>query len=453
MDGVNTAANSSEVIEQFHFECATMLTINRAEFKTSMSQMTSLDGEYVILGRKGTDNGNIFVPYGTGAQFSANFTGGPGRQDVEFIDGLRFAVQSEFPLRMNVDLKYPLDEKDIPEGMMSLSTGTLTKPMETLADFTPDAYAWVVNTTGRVELTAPPIPAVPANGTLVPVNGTLTPVNGTLTPANGTVVPLSPPLNALPAPVNSAKPFTFASPRRRQLAPAAAAPQPIAQPQPKASGSPDLPAGNPTATLKPAAPAPPLPAAPPVAPNPPAIPGAPVPPVPGSPPVPAPPTAPPKGDGIVTAAMIDFPLNLDAVRQLMRTNPGQGNANPAAALSDPQLLSTLRFTVGRRSTGAEPNSPFAVVPMAAGPGLTPNTGNTGAAADAQSLQLVNGRLVFEGVTQLDGEYVILVPMDSATTAKIVAAKAGLIKESSGSRARASTAMGALAVAVWFMFLS
>jgi hypothetical protein len=95
--------------------------INRADFKTSMSQMTSLDGEYVILGRKGTDNGNIFVPYGTGAQFSANFTGGPGRQDVEFIDGLRFAVQSDFPLRMNVDLKYPLTDKEIPQGMMSLS--------------------------------------------------------------------------------------------------------------------------------------------------------------------------------------------------------------------------------------------------------------------------------------------------------------------------------------------
>lgn len=102
----------------------------RAIFKTSMSQMTSLDGEYVILGRKGTDNGNIFVPYGTGAQFSANFTGGPGRQDVEFIDGLRFAVQSEFPLRMNVDLRYPLTEKEIPEGMLSLSTLLVLKSLD-----------------------------------------------------------------------------------------------------------------------------------------------------------------------------------------------------------------------------------------------------------------------------------------------------------------------------------
>ncbi|TLD27992.1 paired amphipathic helix protein sin3a protein [Venturia nashicola] len=411
-------------------------TVQRAEFTASMGQITSLDGEYVILGREGTDTGNIFLPYGTGAQFSAKFAGGPGRQDVEFLDGLRFAVQSEFPLRMNVDLKFPVDEKDIPEGMISLN-----------------AYSWVVNTTGRVELTPPPIPTVPENGTVVPASN----------PANGTTVPLDSPPNALPAPANPAKPFTFASPRRRQLAPAAA-PQPVAQPQPKDLGSPDLPQGNPAATSTPAAPDPDP--APPV--NPPAIPGPPVPPIPGPPvapppipappvpdppaPAPAPPVAPPAG--IVTAARIDFPLNLDAVRQVMRINPGQGDADPAAALSDPQLLSTFRFTVGRRPTGAEPNSPFDVVPMSTGPGLTPNTGNTGATGDAQSLQLIDGRLVFEGVTQLDGEYVILVPMDPATTAKVAAAKAGLIRANSATeiKPRTGVAMGTLAVATCFMFL-
>jgi hypothetical protein len=97
---------------------------NRADFKTSMSQMTSLDGEYVILGRKGTDNGNVFIPYGEGDQFSANFTGGPGRQDAEFIDGLRFAVQSDRPLRMNVALKFPISRAELPQGMLSLSASS-----------------------------------------------------------------------------------------------------------------------------------------------------------------------------------------------------------------------------------------------------------------------------------------------------------------------------------------
>lgn len=321
----------------------------------------------------------------------------------------------------------------------------------------PDSYAWVVNTTGRVELTPPPIPAVPSNGTLVPI----------LDPASGSAVPLESPANALPAPADPAKPFTFASPRRRQLAPVAA-PRPITQPQPKASGSPDLPQGATAATLEPVypAPAPPLspsaipePPIPPIAGPPlPPIAGPPVPPIPAPPlpPIPAPPVAPPPPaapkKGIETTARIDFPLNLDAVRQVMRATPGQGNANPDAALSDPQLLSTLRFTVGRRPTGAEPNSPFSVVPMAAGPGLTPNTGNVGASGDTQSLQLINGRLVFDNVMQLDGEYVILIPMESAMTARIAAAKAGLIRKNSGveNKPRAGVAIGALAAAVGFM---
>lgn len=303
----------------------------------------------------------------------------------------------------------------------------------------------MVNTTGRVELTAEPLPAAPGNGTLVPVNGT--------------VVPLGASPNSLPAPINSAKPFTFASPRRRQIAPAVAQPQPIAQPQPQASGEPNIPQGNATATLRPAAPAPPLPVAPPVVPsaipNPPPLPGAPMPPAPGSPSDPPPATPdPPPDDGIVTAARIDFPLNADAVRSMMRINPGQGNANPAAALSDPQLLSTIKFTIGRRPTGAEPNAPFTAMPLLGPAGATPNGGNAGAAAGVHNIQLIDGRLVFEGVTQLDGEYVILVPMDAGKNAQVVAANAGLILESSGAeiRTKAGAFMGFMVFAVWFVVL-
>jgi hypothetical protein len=86
-----------------------------------MSQMTSIDGEYVILGRRSIDVGNIFVPFGEGDAFSVNITGGPGRQDTEFMDGLRFAIESDRPLRMNVNLKYPVSTEEIPQGMVSLS--------------------------------------------------------------------------------------------------------------------------------------------------------------------------------------------------------------------------------------------------------------------------------------------------------------------------------------------
>jgi hypothetical protein len=83
--------------------------------------MTSIDGEYAILGRQSVNVGNLFIPFGEGDASSANITGGPGRQDMEFIDGLRFGVQSDTPLRINVNLKFPVSTEELPQGMMSLS--------------------------------------------------------------------------------------------------------------------------------------------------------------------------------------------------------------------------------------------------------------------------------------------------------------------------------------------
>jgi hypothetical protein len=127
-----------------------------------------------------------------------------------------------------------------------------------------------------------------------------------------------------------------------------------------------------------------------------------------------------------------------------------GNQNPATALSDPQILSSLKFTIGRRPTGADANAPFNPMPMA---GTSPNNGNAGAAGAAgQEVQLINGRLIFDGATQLDGEYVILVPM-SGVKAAAAKAGAGLIKENSApadGRARAGSALVVLAAAVWFL---
>jgi hypothetical protein len=89
--------------------------------------MTTLDGEYTILGRKSQELGNLFVPFGLGDASSVNITGGPGRQDMEFVDGLRFAIESDRPLRMNVNLKYPVSTEELPQGMMSLSEWNATE--------------------------------------------------------------------------------------------------------------------------------------------------------------------------------------------------------------------------------------------------------------------------------------------------------------------------------------
>lgn len=83
--------------------------------------MTSLDGEYMVLGRKTLDTANIFVQYGQGATRTVNVTGGSGVQEAEFVDGLRFSVMSGMPFKMNVDIPHGVDQTVLPGGSISLS--------------------------------------------------------------------------------------------------------------------------------------------------------------------------------------------------------------------------------------------------------------------------------------------------------------------------------------------
>jgi len=86
--------------------------------------------------------------------------------------------------------------------------------------------------------------------------------------------------------------------------------------------------------------------------------------------------------------------------QSMMTAKGMGNINP----QDPSTMSGLKLTIGRRSNDGAANDRFEPMPlMAAGNG---NAGN----ANNMQMQLVDGRLQFQGITKLDGEYVILIPM-------------------------------------------
>lgn len=84
--------------------------------------MTSLDGEYMLLGRKSEDTSNIFVQYGQGATRTVNITGGAEKiQEAEFVDGLRFRVQSAKPFTLNADIPFGVNDKAIPEHAVPLS--------------------------------------------------------------------------------------------------------------------------------------------------------------------------------------------------------------------------------------------------------------------------------------------------------------------------------------------
>jgi hypothetical protein len=103
--------------------------VHRSENNTCIIKMTSLDGEYLLVGRQIVDTGNIFVQYGQGATRTVNMTAGPGIQEAEFIDGYRFSVQTNQSMTMNVNIKDGINPETLPANTVSLNS-----------------FSWVVNT-------------------------------------------------------------------------------------------------------------------------------------------------------------------------------------------------------------------------------------------------------------------------------------------------------------------
>lgn len=52
--------------------------VHQSENNTRIIKMTSMDGEYLLVGRQTVDTSNIFVQYGQGATRTVNMTGGQG---------------------------------------------------------------------------------------------------------------------------------------------------------------------------------------------------------------------------------------------------------------------------------------------------------------------------------------------------------------------------------------
>ena len=56
-------------------------------------------------------------------------TGGPGRQETEFIDGMRFAIEANRPFMMNIEITPGVNPVDLPPNTRSLNS-----------------FAWTLNT-------------------------------------------------------------------------------------------------------------------------------------------------------------------------------------------------------------------------------------------------------------------------------------------------------------------
>jgi hypothetical protein len=119
--------------------------VHRSENNTRIIKMTSLDGEYLLLGRQSVDDTNIFVQYGQGVTRTVNVTAG-GRQEAEFVDGLRFSMVSQDNLTMNVDIKNGIPPEAIPNGIATSVNSSTLRSLNT--------FSWVVNTSnpnGRMQ--------------------------------------------------------------------------------------------------------------------------------------------------------------------------------------------------------------------------------------------------------------------------------------------------------------
>lgn len=82
-----------------------------------MIKRTSIDGEYMALGRQTVEVNAALMPFGTD-QASSAVIQGTGLQEVEFQDGFRMSVRATQPISMNVDVKDGVDQ-----GMLTALQG------------------------------------------------------------------------------------------------------------------------------------------------------------------------------------------------------------------------------------------------------------------------------------------------------------------------------------------
>ncbi|KAF2018421.1 hypothetical protein BU24DRAFT_432801 [Aaosphaeria arxii CBS 175.79] len=95
----------------------TMRSVNISDMSVRMVKRTSLDGEYMALGRQTVETNTLVVPFGSD-QANTVVIQGTGLQENEFQDGFRMSVRATQPVSMNVDVKDGVDR-----GMLTALQG------------------------------------------------------------------------------------------------------------------------------------------------------------------------------------------------------------------------------------------------------------------------------------------------------------------------------------------
>jgi hypothetical protein len=83
-----------------------------------MIKRTTLDGEYMALGRQTVETNAMLTPFGSDGSTQVAIQG-TGLQENEFQDGFRMSVRATQPMTMNVDVKEGIDT-----GMLAALQGS-----------------------------------------------------------------------------------------------------------------------------------------------------------------------------------------------------------------------------------------------------------------------------------------------------------------------------------------
>lgn len=98
--------------------------IQRAQNRTRIEKLTSVSGEYMLVGRQSVDMGNIFMSFGTSATDAVRFNGGVGVQECEFADGLRMSVHTNATVAMTVELVEGVNPGTLNDNITALNSFT-----------------------------------------------------------------------------------------------------------------------------------------------------------------------------------------------------------------------------------------------------------------------------------------------------------------------------------------
>lgn len=80
--------------------------------------MTSLDGEYMAVGRQTTETGNVLTTFNQNQQVQIS---GSGIQEVEFTDGFRMSIRASQPMTLKTDVVNGVSSSMTTGGIMPVS--------------------------------------------------------------------------------------------------------------------------------------------------------------------------------------------------------------------------------------------------------------------------------------------------------------------------------------------